>query len=165
MEQTADPQHHRALILAVLKLETERLAAAAARWQDAATSDAAVATIDADLEQALHALRRAQIAYPGHALKEEHQLAGGEYLLLLLALMPFHAPDTLKAIQRTLTLEVGPPTLAAGFRLFSSGLSDSISLRERLQSRPLFSKGLVHASSDRNPVLTPDKRILALFGL
>lgn len=152
----------RDLLALVLRLEAERLVAIARVGRVAGASAEEVAEIDRDLEVAMAGLERRGVAYPGHMLAASYRLGGVEYAMLVLTMLPHHAPDALERIGDALGLTEGGPSLRHALALFAGARADPAAFRGEVERLPLVSHKLV--AVDEAGRLTLSQAVAELFG-
>lgn len=159
------------LVGMALRLEAERvLAAAAIVTGSPQVTVATIKAIDGELDTVMRGLERRGVAFPGHVLGAKYGLSGGEYLLLQIALMPFHAPDLALQLDRLFAAgddDPSAPRLSAGLRLLAPDRPDPAALRPALERMPLCANGLVQLVplADGDAHVVPGQAVLELYGL
>ncbi len=156
----------------VLRLEAERLIGVARLVAGDEQAAASLEATDAALEGAVERLEALGVAHPGHVLGERYGLDGAEYVVLLVALLPHHAPGAFAELVG-LTQSVGAladetPRLSHALALLApmQAWPDATS---DLRGRPLFSEGLVRVGDEEDdqddPRLSVHLAVLELYGL
>ncbi len=155
------------LVATVLGLEAQRVLAGAAVGRVDGATPADVEAIDADIDTVMTGLQRRGVAYPGHVLAARYELSGAEYLLLQIALMPFHAPDAAIRLGEILGGPDGCPRLTYAVKLLNPSAEDLTAMRALVSSTPLFAEQLVLFDDlgDGDAQLLPGLAVLELFGL
>ena len=154
------------LVRSAMTLEAQRVAAMAALGGGPGAAGETVAELDAELDVLLGGLARRGAGYPLHLVARRYDLSGSEYLVLQLALMPFHAPESLQAVSAALAGD-GQPRLSLALTLLGAPTRDWPRLRRELDSMALFRERLVllEELDDSDHLLLASPALLELLGL
>ncbi len=159
----------------LLRLEADRIEAAAALGRPNASHARDIAEVDADMSRMLAGLDRRGVAYPPHAVAARYELSGAEYLVLMLALLPHHAPDVPPRLSRVLgpiptnTAEnpAIPVRLSWALRLLAPQEADHEALARQVETSTVVAEGLVRLTrmEDGDRRLEAHLAVLELLGL
>lgn len=158
--------HQRRLMTRVLALEAARLVGLASLGRVEGVAEQ-LAEVDASLTILLEKLTEQGVRYPGQVLGAKYGLSGLEYLVLQLALLPFHEAEACAHIMSLLGEESGArPRLSHVLQLLQPTGDDWRDLQEGLLDGPLLTEGLVglEEADDGDPALVPHQAVLELFG-
>lgn len=156
----------------VLRLEAARLLGVARMVAGDDDAPAAMARVEAELDEALASLEAIGVAHPGHVLAARYGLDGADYVVLAVALLPHHAPEVFAELVGLLQA-VGAvadevPRLSHALALLAP-MQAWPEVAEELSGRGLFTEGLVRARADEaaddDPVLAVHLAVLELYGL
>jgi len=155
-----------ALLRTVFQLEGERTLALCRLGRDPG-AEAALEDVDARLAPALAALEARGVAYPGHAIARRYRLSEPDYIVLQLALLPWHGPGAVQ--QATSLIGDGEPELRAShaISLVLTGHDDWGAARAALASLPVLAEGVVVLlpRADGDPALVLGQATRELLGL
>jgi len=154
------------LLRAVFQLEGERTLALCRLGREPG-AEAALEDVDARLAPVLHELEGRGVAYPAHAVARRYRLSEADYLVLQLALLPWHGAS---AVERTTGLlgERGPELrVSHAIALVLPGHDDWEAAQAALASLIVVVEGLVTLSprTDGDAALVLGQATRELLGL
>lgn len=155
------------LVAEVLGLESARLLAMAAMLRLDEPDVDNLRDIDAALEAALEGLASVGVNYPGHLLGARYELGPLEYVVLQLALMPYHRPDDFGSLSRLLAAPAEVPRRRHALLLLSPPTRHE-QVWSRLLAGTLLRERLVivdEVDGEVDPALLPHQAVLELYGL
>ncbi len=146
-----------------LRLESDQLISVARQvWGE--TSETPT-EFDRDLDVLYAALDRHGVAYPGHMLAVNYRLSPTGYALLLISLLPFHAPELFAELTELLGAPAEPqPRLNHAIAVFAPERLDDPSFRTEIASWNVVTEGLVKLRGEGDPILSPSLAVLELMG-
>lgn len=155
-----------ALLRAVFQLEGERTLGLCRLGREPG-AESALEDVDARLAPVLGALEARGVAYPAHAVARRYAFSEPDYLVLQLALLPWHGPA---AVQQATTLlgEPGPEIRASHvISLVLPGHDDWRAAREAVASLRVIAEGIVilAARPDDDPAVVLGVATRELLGL
>ncbi len=151
----------------VLRLEAGRVVAAASVGRVPGVSPETVTAIEEDIDRIMAGLARRNAAVPLHLVAKRYGLSGGEYAILHIALMPFHAQDLLDSLARALGGDDNAPRLSYALQVLAPSIDDYLGLRQTLIEMPLCTEQLITLVEllDGDARLQASPAILELLGL
>ena len=159
---TAAPE---AALRAVFRMEAERTLYLARMGHDLGAGDA-LQDVDQRISAALAALSSAGVVYPLHDLARRHAFSPSDYLILQLALLPYHGPAFVHRATAALGDPAERPALSHALALLApAGYDDWERAAQATRALPLFEKRFVLIDDSADPALTPSPAVLELLGL
>jgi hypothetical protein len=154
------------VVASVLRLEAERVVALAQQLAGTPRYDRLM-ELDRQLGILSDGLERRGVNYPGHVIGARYGLSGGEYLMLLVALMPHHAPDLRDDLREAIGGPDDHPRRSYVLLLLDSDSANWAALDAEFEQSALILAGLVVSTPlpDGDERLTVSLAILELFGL
>jgi len=160
-----------ALLRSVFALEGTRLVALARLGREPG-AEMVLEDVDARLGAALEALEARGARYPAHALAERYQLSQADYLVLQLALLPWHGGEAVAAATRALAGDgqaTDRPRASHAVALALPGHTDWPHALGRLRELTVVAEGLVVLQptddGDDDPIVTLGLAVQELLGL
>lgn len=155
-----------ALLRAVFRLEGERTLGLCRLGREPG-AEAALEDVDARLTPALAALEALGVAYPTHDVARRYEFTDADYLVLQLALLPWHGPA---AVQQATALlgEPGPEIRVSHvISLVLPGHDDWEAARDALASLRVLDEGLITLTTrpDGDPAVVLGVAVRELLGL
>ena len=151
---------------AVFRLEAERIIHIARLGREPGAEEA-LENVDERLKAAMSSLEGEGLAYPLHAVAKQYQLRQEDYIILQLALLPKHGPETVRAATSVLGEGEADTRLSHAVTLLAEGFDDWRRAAEDLLTLTVFTERLVLATPlpDGDYGLVPSPAVLELLGL
>jgi hypothetical protein len=151
---------------AIFRLEAERTVHIARLGREAG-AEQALEDVDERLKAALAALEAEGIAYPLHVVARQSELGQEDYLIIQLALLPYHGPEVVLAATSVLGEGEPEPRLSHAVTLLAQGFDDWERAAQDLLSLTVFGEELVVTTPlpDGDLALAPALAIKELLGL
>lgn len=173
MARSEDYESSGAIVRSLMRLEADRVVAAAAIGREPDASPDDIARIDANMDVLMRGLKHREVGYPPHLLAGRYSLTGEDYVALQVGLMPYHAPDALERLDQLLGYGPGPTDsrikarLTFVVRLIAPATIDLEQAARQLEQSPVCTHGLIHLArlADGDRELHVSAAVLELLGL
>ena len=158
------------IMRAVFRLEGERTVCLARLGHDGG-AEAALDDVDERLGAAMEALSEEGVGYPLHVIARRYALSQEDYLVLQLALLPWHGADAVRAATEALGDPAATPLLSHAVALVTpEGFDDWAQATEAVLALTVFEERLVIATASDDAgaddkTLAPSRAVIELLGL
>jgi len=155
------------ILRAIFRMEAERTVCLARLGHDGG-AEAALEDVDERLGAAMEALSEQGVGYPLHVIARRYGLSQEDYLVLQLALLPWHGEGVVQAATEALGDPAAVPYLSHAVALVTpEGFDDWEQATEAVLALTVFGERLVTATptDDGDFVLAPSQAVTELLGL